>query len=360
MMKFPKFSVIVLLLIMMGSRHSFGFTDPLDSAAVASPLAEMSLLNGISTAGDRIVAVGQRGHVLYSDDNGVSWKQAEVPVSTDLTDVHFATAEHGWAVGHQGVVLKTTDGGERWVKQLDGLSFEDIFENFEVPEDMDDFRSESLQLAAERFALQGIENSLLSVWFENKRDGFAVGVFNLILRTSDGGDTWSPWIAHTENPEELHFYSAKRVNNDLYLTGERGIVLRLDPHKGRFVDVSVDYPGTLFGLTGHDDVLFVFGLRGHLFRSIDKGVTWNEIETGLNSSITGGTIMPDSSVVLVSQNGKVLRSDDDGKTFVIAWDGGMQSATDVIAVDQDKLVTVGVRGLTNLSLSGSDKTDNRK
>src|SRR5689334_25385014 len=77
-----------------------GFKDPLDVPAQQSPLASKSLLQAIARAGDRLVAVGQRGHILVSSDGGKSWKQATVPASSDLTAVFFASANKGWAVGH--------------------------------------------------------------------------------------------------------------------------------------------------------------------------------------------------------------------------------------------------------------------
>ena len=74
----------------------------------------------ITRAGARLVAVGERGSILLSDDSGVSWRQAKVPVSVTLTAVQFPNAKAGWAVGHLGVVLHSADGGETWAKQLDG------------------------------------------------------------------------------------------------------------------------------------------------------------------------------------------------------------------------------------------------
>ena len=94
--------------------------DVLDTPAVKSPLAVRALVNGLAIAGTRIVAVGQRGHVLLSDDAGKSWQQAEVPVSSDLVAVSFPSASTGWAVGHDGVVLHSTNAGGRWTRQLDG------------------------------------------------------------------------------------------------------------------------------------------------------------------------------------------------------------------------------------------------
>ena len=72
------------------------FTDVLDTPSTITSLATRSLLNGITRAGKRLVAVGARGHILYSDDEGKSWKQASVPVSSDLTAVNFPTPQQGW------------------------------------------------------------------------------------------------------------------------------------------------------------------------------------------------------------------------------------------------------------------------
>src|SRR6478736_2121215 len=72
-----------------------GWRDVLDTPAMLSPLASRALLNGLANAGNRIVAVGQRGHVVYSDDGGKQWQQASVPVSSDLVAVHFPDAKNG-------------------------------------------------------------------------------------------------------------------------------------------------------------------------------------------------------------------------------------------------------------------------
>jgi hypothetical protein len=103
-----------------------GFTDVLDTPALMSPLASRSLLQAVTRAGDRIVAVGQRGHIVVSVDGGTTWKQSPVPVSSDLTAVFFADDKHGWAVGHGGVILHTGDGGERWDLQLNGVMANDL------------------------------------------------------------------------------------------------------------------------------------------------------------------------------------------------------------------------------------------
>ena len=106
------------------------FRDVLDTPARESAFASKSLLNGVASTGKRVVAVGQRGHIVYSDDGGKSWVQAKVPVTSDLVAVTFPTPEKGWAVGHAGVVLHSADGGATWSKQLDGRSAGQLMATF--------------------------------------------------------------------------------------------------------------------------------------------------------------------------------------------------------------------------------------
>jgi len=97
--------VSLVLALPLAAAASGNFRDVLDTPARASAYAAKSLLSGVANAGQRVVAVGQRGHIVYSDDGGQTWLQAKVPVSTDLTAVFFASPTHGWAVGHGGVVI---------------------------------------------------------------------------------------------------------------------------------------------------------------------------------------------------------------------------------------------------------------
>ncbi|HJV93238.1 MAG TPA: glycosyl hydrolase, partial [Azonexus sp.] len=81
-------------------------------AAAPSSAATLAPMLGAARAGQRIVAVGDYGIVLLSDDQGKTFRQAaSVPISSTLTAVSFADARNGWAVGHWGAILRTSDGG---------------------------------------------------------------------------------------------------------------------------------------------------------------------------------------------------------------------------------------------------------
>ena len=100
---------------------AFALADIIETPSRPTDLAPENLLISADRAGDRIVAAGERGHIIYSDDGGESWKQGEVPVSVTLTGVDFGTEQHGWAVGHSGVVLHSSDAGATWDLQLTGV-----------------------------------------------------------------------------------------------------------------------------------------------------------------------------------------------------------------------------------------------
>jgi photosystem II stability/assembly factor-like uncharacterized protein len=63
--------------MVLASPSQAAFQDPLDVPAVQSKLAPRGLINGMAYAGKRMVSVGQRGHILYSNDVGQSWTQAK-------------------------------------------------------------------------------------------------------------------------------------------------------------------------------------------------------------------------------------------------------------------------------------------
>lgn len=319
------------------------FVDPLDAPAVPSALAARRPIAAVTAAGTGLVAVGQRGHVLWSDDGGRSWTQAAVPVSTDLTSVHFVSAGRGWACGHDGVVLATRDGGRSWARQLDGRAVERLLRAWLQAHAG---RAPPATVAQAAFlAGRGADQPLLGIWFADERTGFAVGAFDLVLATADGGETWEPWVGRTDNPRALHLLAIGRAAGAVLIAGEQGLLLRLDRGGERFRAVAAPRRGSLFGVTGDGAAALVYGLRGTVLRSEDGAASWREVPTGLDVSVTGGAALPGGRVVLVSQAGDVLVSADGGRTFRAVPRARSAPASSVAATRADAVVIAGVDGL---------------
>lgn len=320
--------------------------DVLDTPARPSTLAPRAPLTGLARAGKRLVAVGQRGHVLLSDDAGKTWQQATVPVSADLVAVHFPSDTQGWSVGHDGVVLHSADAGKTWARQLDGRSLGEVLVTHYT-------RSGDAKWLAEaqRFAAQGAENPFLDVWFDDERNGTIVGAFGLALRTTDGGKTWEPLLHVTDNPKALHLYAVRRVDAELFIVGEQGTALRFDRDSGRFTALTLPYKGTLFGVIGKGRTVLAHGLRGNVVRSTDGGSTWASVPTNIGAGLTASTLDERGRYLIASQAGHVLVSADDGASFTPAkLDRPMPTAA-VASAGASTLVMAGPRGVATVPLA---------
>ena len=293
------------------------FEDPTRVAAAMSEKLLMSPLIAVAMAGERRVAVGQRGHIAISEDAGHNWTQARVPVSSDLVAVSFPSAQQGWAVGHGGVVLHSEDGGFNWELQLDGQQASRLILDYYT----DNARGgalENAQLYIEReqsLIGYGGTQPLMAVHFIDEQVGFVVGLFNRILKTVDGGKTWEPWLHRVDNPNELHFYSLSADARALYITGEQGMVWRMGHDQASFAAIPTDYAGTLFGATSNGKSLIAFGMRGSVFRSTDEGVNWARIPVDTQAGITAGVFLPSGHLLLTNLAGEVDLSMDEGRTF---------------------------------------------
>jgi photosystem II stability/assembly factor-like uncharacterized protein len=304
------------LLALSASTQAGG--DPLDTPARPSQLAAQGLITALDRAGDTLIAVGQRGHVLRSTDGGTHWEQAKVPVSSDLTAVQFVSAKVGFAVGHDGVVLRSDDAGQSWKRVLDGRTANQLAADqlkARLPSPSNAVEQRLLQDAQRNLEL-GPDKPLLDLWFSNAQQGFVVGAYNMIFHTDDGGQSWQSWSDRTDNPKQLSFYAIRPAAGGVYIAGEAGLLLKLDGAKRRFRALTCEYTGTWFGLLDTGTQVVAYGMRGHAYASTDGGAHWKPLATGLNASITAGDADGKGSLLLADLAGNVASSRDGGVHFI--------------------------------------------
>lgn len=350
---------------------------PADTPALASPDAAERLLLDIAADGGRIVAVGEQGHIIVSDDEGGTWSHAEVPVSLMLTGVAFAGDTKAWAVGHDGVVLASDDRGDRWRVAVDGaaivaMQIEAARENIarievtlDAMADDDPAREETgftLEDAqfdledAQELAEGGITSPLLGVRFTSATRGYVFGAYGVLLQTEDGGETWALIADRLDNPDNQHLYSlAVTEAGNLLLVGEAGAAFRSEDDGATWTRLDLNYEGSLFGvlaLSGGEAV--AYGLRGRIFHSPDEGENWTEIDGSPRATLTGGTALPDGRTALVGAAGTLVV----GKPGATPLDrvatpmsGGLSGA---LALDSNTLIVVGFGGLARVALDGDD------
>lgn len=266
---------------------------------------------GIARAGNALVSVGPRGLIQRSEDGGKSWRQMPSPVSSDLVQVRFSDALNGWVVGHDSVLLHTTDGGTSWKVQLDGRSVLALLQDqygrrANAGDQAADGLLRELNLAMSTSATPDVLAApFLDVLFDSHGNGFVVGAFGMILHSRDAGATWEPWVDRTSNERRMHLYGLAERDGIFYVSGEQGLLMRLDSQAQRFVTVETPYTGTYFGVRSFEGLLLVYGLRGNLFVSRDNALHWKKIETGMKSSVVD-VVEQGGELLVVSQSGQMV------------------------------------------------------
>ncbi|ANB73014.1 hypothetical protein AYM40_12050 [Paraburkholderia phytofirmans OLGA172] len=321
--------------------------------AIHDTRASNRVMLAISRAGERLVAVGEHGIILLSDDNGKTWTQASVPVSLTLTNVRFVDATNGWAVGHGGVVLHTVDGGKNWIKQLDGVQAAALVHEAAAAaagEGGEDARR--ALAAADQLVADGPDKPFLDVYFADERRGLIVGAYGLAFATEDGGKHWRSISERIPNPQGLHLYSINVSGNELFIAGEQGSLFRATGGWESFTRIATPYAGTYFGsLVANNNAIVVFGLRGNIYRSGDAGQTWQKIDGGNTTTLTAGLRLPDGRLLLVNQAGQLLQSHDAGSSFRQLTLRSASALSGITQAADGSLVLSGVRGVTSVTLA---------
>src|SRR5471030_114860 len=276
-----------------------------------------SLLLDATYAGSRIVTVGEHGIVLLSDDDGATYRQASaVPASATLTAVHFANARDGWAVGHWGEILATTDGGEHWTLQRSDTS---------------------------------IDQPLFSVYFRDAAHGWAAGLWSLLLATNDGGKTWSQ-VALPAPPgggkaDRNLYHIFADSHGVLFVVAEQGLVLRSRDAGASWEYRETGNKGSLWaGTVAPDGSVLVGGLLGHLYRSTDDGDTWTPLDSGSSGSITALGVAG-GHVIGVGLDGFVIKGKPDAALFTATQRPDRAALTAVLTNPQGRPILLSKDGI---------------
>jgi photosystem II stability/assembly factor-like uncharacterized protein len=275
-------------------------------------------------AGGRLVAVGERGHVLLSDDEGRNWRQAKaVPTRATLTCVHATGTGVLWAAGHGGVILNSADGGENWNLAAGKADGPDV---------------------------------LLSIRVEADGRGLAVGGFGAAQASADGGRSWKPVTLLQGDAGERHlnriFVSAA---GSWLIAAEGGHVLRSadrgDVASMRWAAVKTPYAGSLWtGLQLPAGALLAGGMRGNLVRSVDDGLNWVHLPVPEAGSFTAVAALADGRPIAVGVDGTVVLGDAAGEKFRLQRLEDRATLTAAVILPSGTVVAASGAGMRLLDL----------
>ncbi len=269
--------------------------------------------------GSRIVAVGDRGYIVISDDQGKTWKRAKAPPTPLLTALDFLDDQAGIAVGHDSVILATRDRGDTWTQV---------------------------------FSAPAEQRPLLDVIFLTHDTAIAVGAYGAYYESADGGKSWNP---RKIVADDKHLNVILDVGGgQLVILGEGGTILA-SPDTGKtWANVASPYKGSFFGgLVADDGAVIAFGMRGRIYRSTDKGKTWHQVENPSVATLMGGDKLPDGALVVAGAAGTALVSRDNGQTFVPLATGTTRAFAKAILNSPNTVLLLGEAGVREVPLPSS-------
>jgi len=313
---------------------------PRDMARLACDV----LLDAIRV-GNEVAVIGQRGHVLkigldqvrdnehaFNPDKICDrssaehrvWKQQNFPSRAYLNAASFPTPTLGWVVGHDASIFNTTDAGATWEKQ---------------------------------FADPELEKPFLDVLFTDAQNGHAVGAFGLYYTTSNAGKSWEDQEALYIDPEfeeadDFHINTIDVLGDGtLFAAGEQGVLYRKSPDADAWEKLEGDYEGSYFGVIpyGYEGVI-VYGLRGNVYVSRDKGDSWDKMETGSTSTFLGGAALPNGEVAIGGAKGTLFVSQGGGRRLVEIDNPNDGAITGILPVGANRLVMTTDQGVKTIVL----------
>ncbi|MEA3586944.1 hypothetical protein J6I75_01035 [Pseudidiomarina sp. 1APP75-27a] len=346
--------------------------DVIYAPAMIAPEATSAVLTEITSTADRQVAVGDYGVVVTREHGSEAWQQADVPTSVFLTSVDFASDSLGWAVGHHGVILKTSDGGLSWQRQLDGFQYidlqvayyqqrvnelEDELANDELDADaaaeleflLDEalFRLDNATFAKE----EGPTKPFLDVLALSADELLVSGAYGALLYSADGGDSWQIFDERIENPDGFHLNAMQRSGETLFLAGEAGQLFRSDDRGTTWETLDSPYYGSFFGMyVDQQDRLWVYGLRGNIFVSEDQGDSFTQLKLEDPVNINAAVNAPANGLYFVGNAGVVAYLSESGELTEQTHKSGA-ALTDLVINDDGDLTLVGQRGVLSMPSS---------
>lgn len=313
---------------------SFAISEQsLQMPVMKSELVNEILLTDSTHRGERFLAPGLYGNIIFSSD-GINWQQSNSPTQSLLTTIFFIDDKEGWVGGHDTLILHTVDGGENWE-----IQYEDPITGGDIPK------------------------PILDIVFKDKNNGYAIGAYGLMLTTSDGGDNWEEvetsdglydLLESKEMEPEPNFNSMILYKGKLLIVGELGTILVFDDTAegvDRWQVVDSPYTGSFFGVkelnTGE---LFIYGLRGNLYRSSDGGQSWDKIETGTIANIFDCIETTDGTLIFAGASGTILRMDKGAMVAEKMPYPHFDSLMSIQTIRDGELLLFGSSGVKTISL----------
>ena len=239
---------------------------------------------------------GDKGYLAYTKDGGRSWQRRILNTAANINEIYFRNDNNGYLVAGRKMFI-TKDRGKSWRETLiaDPNEFKDGIPEF------------------------------LSIRFNGKKRGFIIGsvidkddegniIGSLVLRTVDGGETWS----RISIPTKVELFHLDFVNkNRGWIVGDMGVILATTDGGNNWTKQNSRTEETLYNVDFRDkNDGYAVGTNGTILRTENGGRNWFKVKTAFTKTLFRVDFADDQNGWIVGSKGTILRSYDKGKSWV--------------------------------------------
>lgn len=282
--------------------------------------------------------------------------------SQHLNDLFFTGKDTAFIVGNNGEMLRTTSAGNSWSQINNSITHN--LNTIYFPSKMIGYTNRLKTInggttwGTITFPLQ---SQLTSLYFINDTIGFFTDMSGYFGKTTDGGLTWSNQTSPVSAVLEKIEFTSDSIG---YMAG----------WYGGSIFKTIDQGNTWFQINSEllyslkfpsQDTGYAVGWYGKIIKTTDAGNTWTTLNSGLPTNYRLYEIFCTNSNICyaVGDSGTILKTIDGGNTWLKGNSGTTAKLNSVFFTDENTGFIVGNNGLilkTTNGGNGINDTDNKK
>jgi photosystem II stability/assembly factor-like uncharacterized protein len=286
-----------------------------------NPLPQGANLNGVCfTDANTGYAVGLDGVILKTTDAGISWTPQNSGTTNSLGSVYFTDSDTGYVVGFGPTMFKTTNGGSTWISMpvsapsLSDVFFTDAYTGYAVGTNgssatilktIDGGVTWTTQLTTP-------VTNFNSVYFCNDSTGYVVGNGGRIFKTTNGGNNWTQQTSGVTTS----LFSVYFTDENNGFIGDYGRILRTTNGGATWTSLTIFQSYELYGLYFTDNLTgYAVGRSGKILKTTNAGVSWSFLNSGTNINLRSVYFTDTNNGYAVGESGIMLKTTDAGITW---------------------------------------------
>ena len=307
-------------------------------------------------------AVGINGTILKTIDGGAIWTHVSSSITFNkLNSIFFTDENIGYIVGDEGIILKTINSGTTWTslsslsdKDLNSIFFTDVNTGYAAGSNLTILKT--VNAGATWFAVSSSPGqSLNSIFFTDASTGYAVGSSGTIMKSVDSGITWTN-LSSGIYTDLLAVYFTD--SNTGYVAGWYGIILKTNNGGSSWYALSTGTSSFLYSVY-FTDVLTGYAVGdGTIIKTSNGGITWTALPSGTFKNLYS-VYFPDANTGYVvggwgDYEGFILRTINGGANWSLFYSGSAADLNAVYFSNADTGYMAGNNGTILKTINGGD------